>query len=224
MVDVFVGTERKKFHLHRDLLCDRSEYFNACFGGDFKEAKEKELHIPEDNVAGFELFASWLYGAPLKQIEDQDALLPHIALHVLASKLCVERLQNEVMDLIIRFYRVHPGLVEAQSLGYIYENTSEGDPLRVFSVRLLSWTIVDTNIMELSPDHKILLGLAGDFAVDLTSWLIKSSANSKAKSGMSDIPELLEDPRSVSNCNFHKHNSTTACSGTPEGARVSGWD
>ncbi|CAF9928222.1 hypothetical protein IMSHALPRED_007410 [Imshaugia aleurites] len=212
MVDVFVGTEPKKFHLHRDLLCDRSEYFEACFGSEFEEAREKELHLPEDNVAGFELFVEWLYGSTLRSIENEDALISHIALHVLASKFCLEHLQNEAMDLIIRFYRVNPRLVEAQSLIYIYENTSEGDFLRRFSVRLVAWNIVETGVTDLSPSYNTLLGLGGELAVDLTSWLIKISANLRAMHGFDDDErDYLKDPRSVSNCTFHKHNSTIAC-------------
>ena len=56
MVDIFVGAERKQFHLHHDLLCDRSDYFKACFEGDFKEAEQKELFLPEDDIESFGLF------------------------------------------------------------------------------------------------------------------------------------------------------------------------
>lgn len=204
MVDVFVGTERKKFHLHRDLLCDRSEYFKACFGGEFTEAKKKELHLPEDNIDGFELFVEWLYGATLKRIEDEEAVFTHIALLLLANKLCLEHLRNEIMDLIIRFYRVYPALVEPQSLSYIYEHTSDDDPLREFTVQLVAWTIIETEVTNLSIDYKKLIWLAGDFAVDLTSYLMMSSADLKIA--------YVNDPRSLSNCAFHKHNSTTTCS------------
>ena len=46
MFDVFLGLTRKKFHLHKDLLCDRSDYFKAAFQGDFQEATMIELYLP----------------------------------------------------------------------------------------------------------------------------------------------------------------------------------
>ena len=55
MVDVFVGAERKKFHLHCDLLCERSLFFKVSFMGKFKEAEASELTLPEDSAGSFEL-------------------------------------------------------------------------------------------------------------------------------------------------------------------------
>lgn len=213
MVDVFVGTEGKKFHLHRDVLYDRSKHFKAWLGGDFEEDEKEELDLLEESVAGFELFVTWLYGVTLKSIENEDASFPYFALFVLAGNLRLERLQNEVMDLIIRFYRLNPGLVDPDTLRYVYENTSEGDLLRLFSVRLVAWTIVETGVRELCPDYMGLLWDGGDFAADMTSWLMISSANSKGTDGPCANGNL-KDPRIVSNCKFHKHSSTPICSRT----------
>lgn len=54
-VDIFVGAERKKFHLHRDLLCDRLNYFTACSTVKFEEAEQKQLSLPEDDIESFDL-------------------------------------------------------------------------------------------------------------------------------------------------------------------------
>lgn len=44
-VDIFVGAGRKKFRLHRDLLCDRLNYFTACSTVRFEEAQQKQLSL-----------------------------------------------------------------------------------------------------------------------------------------------------------------------------------
>lgn len=54
-VDIFVGAERKKFRLHLDLLCDRSDYFTACSAVRFEEAQQKQLSLPEDDIESFDL-------------------------------------------------------------------------------------------------------------------------------------------------------------------------
>ena len=70
MVNVFV--ENNKFTLHKDLLCNRSDYFRACFDGKFHEAEKKEVRLLGDNVEAFKLFVDWLYGAPVKEIEPDE--------------------------------------------------------------------------------------------------------------------------------------------------------
>lgn len=208
MIDVYVGAEQKKFHLHRDLLCDRSEYFKACFDGNFKEAQQKELYLPEDDIESFDLFVRWLYGAPLKKISSDDDLLVYLALIVLANKLCLEYLQNEAMDHILRFHRKIPGSVRYDCLHYIYQNTSSHDHIRSYSVSLAAWTTVSKQPPLLTADCIRLIREGGDLAVDFTFRL--SLFYAKSKGDHEAIAWM--DPRKASNCCYHKHNSTPVCS------------
>ena len=208
MIDVFVGAEQKKFHLHRDLLCDRSEYFKACFEGNFKEAQQKELFLPEEDIESFDLFVRWLYGAPLKEVSSDDDLLIYLALIVLANKLCLEYLRNETMDHILRFHRRTPGSVRYECLHYIYQNISSQDHIRNYSVCLAAWMTVWKLQPQLTADCIRLIREGGDLAVDFTFRLSIFHAMSK---GDHEAIACL-DPRKVSNCLYHKHNSTPVCS------------
>lgn len=139
MVTVFVGNN--KFYLHKDLLCDRSDYFRACFDGKFHEAGKKEVRLLGDDAETFELFVDWLYGAPVKEIEP-DGLFSYLALVMLCEKLCLEPLHNAAMDQIRTFYRhsSQPDRVPAWTIQYIYENTAPNCPLRRFITRFAAWT------------------------------------------------------------------------------------
>ena len=209
MVDIFVGAEQKKFHLHRDLLGERSEFFRATFMGRFKEAEAKELALPEDSVGSFELLVGWLYGAPLTSIPSEDELSAYFDLVFLAQKLCLEHLQNETMDHILRFYRTSPPKVAAHTIRSIYENTSKEDPLRDFIIRCASWTAVFKETAVLGSDDRGLLEGGGEVAVDFTSSLTHYYFTT---SGYREEIDCI-DPRRKSNCDYHKHNSTPVCPG-----------
>ena len=207
MVNIFVGAERTKFHLHRDLLCNRSDYFRACFVGDFKEAQQKELSLPEDNAESFELFVTWLYGTHLKKISSNDELPAYFDLSILANKLCLEHLQNQTSDHILQFYRTNPRSVDYQYLRHVYQNTSNTDEARVVPVTLAAWIVVASQTAELTGEYRDLVREGGDLAVDFMDKLLLCYAKSKVY--RESISVL--DPRRRSNCSFHKHNSTPTC-------------
>ena len=208
MVDIFVGAERKKFHLHRDLLCDRSDYFTACFAGNFKEAQQKELFLPEDDIEVFDLFVRWLYGGPLEEISSNDDRLSYLALSLLANKFCLERLQNEATDHILNFNRTHPVSVDYQYLHYIYQNTCDPDVFRIYSISLAAWMTVSKQVDEITTDHQRLIREGGDLAVDFSKWL---SFHYHSKGDPNVI--AVTDPRDLfPNCSYHTHNLTPACS------------
>lgn len=207
MVDIFVGARRKKYHLHRDLLCERSEVFKASFMGGPKEAEVKEMALPKDNVESFELFIGWLYGGSLISIPSEDELLAYVDLVSLARKLCLERLQNETMDHILIFYRTSSRKVDAHTIRSVYENTSAGDRLRVLTIRCASWTAVYNETFFFAPDDKDLIMGGGEIAIDFTSMLARYYIHTKG------THELIKefDPRRKSNCFYHKHSSTPVC-------------
>ena len=207
MVDIYVGDERKKFRLHRDLLCERSEFFRASFEGHFKEAETQELALPEDSVKSFELLVGWLYGAPLMNITSQDDLSSYLNLIILAKKLCLEYLQNETMDHILRFYRTSSLEVSAPTIRSVYWNTFTGDPLRKIVIRCAAWTAFSNKVDVFDSDDRNLLEGGGEIAADFTSWLVRFYIYSKYY----EESDMM-DPRRASNCSFHKHNSTPTCS------------
>ena len=209
MVNIFVGAERKRYHLHRDLLCDRSDYFTACFIGEFREAQENELSLPEDNIESFDLLVQWLYGAPLKKISSNADVPVYLNLHVLADKLCLEYLQNETMDLILKFHRTTPYKIDVESLHQISQDFTRCATYK-YLLDLAAWSTVSNN-HKITPDFKSLIREGGDFAVDFT---IRLSLIYRATKG-DPVPIANCDPRTYSNCFYHKHQSTPVCEGPP---------
>lgn len=61
VIVVLVGFEEKKFTVHKDRLCKRSEFLQAACAGGWKEDLENTVRLPETEPPIFNLYVHWLY-------------------------------------------------------------------------------------------------------------------------------------------------------------------
>ncbi|KAH8771480.1 hypothetical protein BGZ57DRAFT_984981 [Hyaloscypha finlandica] len=103
-VHVFVGRERKKFAVHRALICSQSAFFNDAFIEADPASLKTELHLPYDSASIFEIYMGWMYRGHLvfKVFEgDDEEFTAHncIDLCLFAEQKLCTPLQNAAMDL-----------------------------------------------------------------------------------------------------------------------------
>lgn len=215
MVNVYVGPKRKKFHLHKDLVCDRSSFFKKAVAGGFKEQKEKALYLPEDHVGGFILFVQWIYGVPPPESSTPSMVTTLFALYVLAEKFCIEPLKNSSMDVIRTSCSGSAYMLSVTDIGYIYDNTPTTSPMRRFMVKhTLYGLLVRKNGMV--QGFLKLMKEGGDFAADFASATLEYSC------GAPRAP----DPNGARNCAYHEHNFSKICpvyGGFSKGQWAGGW-
>jgi hypothetical protein len=60
-VVVGAGAGNQEFAFHKNLICAASDFFSRTFKGNFAEAEEGTLELPEESPVLFELFYDWLY-------------------------------------------------------------------------------------------------------------------------------------------------------------------
>ena len=60
VVTIFVGPEKKRYNIHKDIICHHSEYFRAAYNGRWKEADEG-VTLEDVEVEVFNIFVHWLY-------------------------------------------------------------------------------------------------------------------------------------------------------------------
>ena len=174
MVDVFIGAKRKTFRLHEDLLCDRSDYFKATFQGEFAEAKSKELYLPEDNDAAFELFVNWLYGGNIKPPGNDDELQAYFGLLALAEKILIEHLGNLATDHIRTYYRDSKARVSARDLSFVFENTRGHLMQRSMAVVAAMQTLISNSNKGLPTDLRDLVMKGGEVTAAFAKYLLYS--------------------------------------------------
>lgn len=199
-VTVFVGRKRKKFHLHKALLCHHSSFFHKALDGSFKEHEDKAVYLPDDNVEGFVLFVNWMYNAPPQNASTRAAITALHALHVMADKFCIEELKNLSMDVVRASYR-ETLEVSSRHIEYIYVNTPESSPMR----RFMANQIVYDHLVRKVPMSRNFLELmkkGGDFAADFASATLQYSSGAAQPT----------DPSLENNCTYHDHKFSKACS------------
>ncbi|EXJ85171.1 hypothetical protein A1O3_05846 [Capronia epimyces CBS 606.96] len=102
IVTVHVGPKRKRFFLHRELICERSPFMEKCLQkGRFDEGYKNELYLPEDDPKAFAVIVDWIYRnrLPLRTDPSYD-LVGMSAAYCMADKFGMEELQNSIMDSI----------------------------------------------------------------------------------------------------------------------------
>ena len=207
-VDIFVGPTRKTFRVHEALLCDRSDYFKATFQGSFTEATTKELYLPDDNDASFQLFVNWLYGGDphVGRPKTDDELEAVFGLLALAEKVLVEHLCNLATDVIRAYYRETKARVLARDLGFVFENTSAHLLQRSLAVVAALQTLKACANKSLPADFKELVFKGGEVAAAYTKYMLYSMDYGKE----TRVEHMLDKERS---CHFHVHKVTEVCKG-----------
>ncbi|KAF6241679.1 hypothetical protein HO173_000390 [Letharia columbiana] len=95
MVVVLVGPVKQRFEIHKRLICSRSDFFKAAFTGNFKEADDGTLTLPEEDPATFKYFVYWLYTGSLRGFHYSKSLNP--SLKELTNKVRSEVISRKLL-------------------------------------------------------------------------------------------------------------------------------
>lgn len=211
MTTILAGESEKPFKILTELLTSRSSYFRDLLGTPTRrdsainipmtttmpEASDATLAYPELNEFAFALFNRWLYGAQLSGPMDFHTMQHYLGLYVLATRFQVEKLENEVMDLVRAYFRAANLSSPPYRLEYIYENTRGPNKMREFLVGTTAQRVVADGGM--SNVMKDVMGQGGGLTVDFMEALIKVQGDKGT------------DVRRGRNCNWHKHVETRPC-------------
>lgn len=107
-----IGQDQQKFYVHKDLLCDSSEFFKKCLDDPFEEAQTKKVDLQDVRLDAFKIILDYLYNPAFRNITTLDApggIQDLIHAWVLADKLLMRDAKNAIMDLIQLAVDVKPG-------------------------------------------------------------------------------------------------------------------
>lgn len=98
-----VGPSQKPFPVHKAFLFDVSPFFRAALDGEFEEARNCAMTLPDDKEETFERFLAWLYfkdyRIPSWFVEEPDDFWEDIIDdHIFSDKIQAQAFQEAIID------------------------------------------------------------------------------------------------------------------------------
>jgi hypothetical protein len=119
-----VGPKRKKFVIHKHLLCNSCEFFEKGFVEDaFREGRDGEMYLSHDSPNAISLFIDWLYRERLPEGQSQQYLDDLYDLYFFAVKLDMSFLMDQTMGRIQDTCARYDKYISPESIRKIYGNT-----------------------------------------------------------------------------------------------------
>lgn len=127
-----VGHAKTLFKIHKQLLFNSTPYFKAAFDGNFIEAKEQTLELPEENVVMFKRFQLWLYTNYVLEKGEEPTEIDWITLaelYIFGEMCGIPDLQNAAIDILINKH-CKQNAIPTNTFCLVYEKTPKDSSLR----------------------------------------------------------------------------------------------
>ncbi|KAF7863072.1 hypothetical protein EAF04_007155 [Stromatinia cepivora] len=212
MVDIYVGKEKQLFRIYKDLLCNKIEFFDKMFNGNFKEATENTAILPEDDPEAFDMLMCWAAYGTIRSLRHEN-FQKTLNLWILVEKLCLGSLQDHVMDMWRNNDKLEDKYYKAEELQYIFDKTPSKSPPRQYAARMLRYQSLKPPAMhrEYSRDlHGIQIPLSNMNVIALSKLLAKNEDMLEEYLKVADRAQIANvdemDPRATPfSCKFHHH-------------------
>lgn len=125
----------EKFAIHESIIKPRSEFVRLALRGEWKEANDRTIPLPDDEPQVFSLYQEWLYSGLiytrpsqlLPKDDDEFALLTQA--FILGDKLMDLDFKDSIVDAITEKLRKEQTF-DTSLTNLVWENTPDGSPLR----------------------------------------------------------------------------------------------
>lgn len=171
-----IGPKKTKFVVHKDYACHYSPVLKAALNSQFIEGQTQTYTLEDVEMSTGKLLIHWFYHQSFSVLNHDDwelsgtdeESLALIQLWVLADKLLIPRLQNDILREIKRFQE-DEAIIPITGLGYAYKHSSKDSVLRKFLLDLCA-CYMDPKKYSTEPDYfpkEMLLELVEMYATKL---------------------------------------------------------
>lgn len=203
LLEITVGPEEKRWHLHLNLLRHYSSFFDQYDGQD---ASNAPVDLKEEDTAAFRMFVKWLYQGRIDEVSSipkdkkWDYAFACQNLYMLCERLGVEDLKNQAIDQFRRGCfetRLVPG---SEEILPVYRRTKVGSPFRMLVSKIAARQIMDPDTKRDAVMYSQVFTAAPEFAVDVLNAI---------REGTNGV--LLDDPTEGNGCRYHEHAGGESC-------------
>jgi hypothetical protein len=211
-VDIYVGSEKKHWSIHKNLLCHHSSYFETEFQGHEVPKKEtvashNTLELPDDDPRGFELLVKWLYQGHLEDVSHMtdeakyDYAVACHKLYQLCDKFDMILVKNMAMDAYRRNLNAAQLVPDADEINEIYRASPRGSPFRKLMTKIAARQIMDPGVDKDAESYRSCFDGNPDFAVEMINAIRSMSGGI-----------LFDDPTDGDDCSqWHDHRDNSLC-------------
>ncbi|KAI9790485.1 MAG: hypothetical protein M1833_001924 [Piccolia ochrophora] len=204
VIDIFVGPTKVQWRVHEELLCHYSPFFRAALRGNFKEAKDKSITLPEDDSFVFRFLVLYMYRGSLPEFQlnimtKRSNLSIYLELYFLADKLSLESLQNKIIDQLRQGFANRSRIPAPSSICRIYERTAPGSKLRQWAVQIALREMLNTGAADPTAQYEECFDMSGDFGRDVAQYIIVDAIRPAG------VRVKKPEPMRGTNCEFHVH-------------------
>lgn len=185
------------FAVHENVVTARSDFVRTALRGDWKEARERVIPLPDDDPASFGLYASYLYfhripsdtfGTAEKDVEYQ--LL--VRAYILGERFMDTHFQDAVIDSIIQKLRLTK-LFDIRLTNVVYDNTPPDSPLRRLWQDVYVWS-GNPNWLD---ENNVGDFVHAEFALDLSKYQMILARG--------QVPQFAPYMGGAWTCGYHEH-------------------
>lgn len=213
------GTGSETFHVPRELICSRSDYFRATFMGRFSESRSLTTTLDETSIWTFKTFVNWLYTSRLALPQAPTDLLgetgdakdpttwPMQTLfepYAFADRFDTRLLRRLVIEQVIFSIASGAGYPSMAEIAWLYETLPRSSPL----IRFICYNAATVlNSEELVDFRKQILAELGDVEVafEFNSDLLAVDEASKDRClECKRLRQLSDDERLINQCDVHR--------------------
>lgn len=210
-VQLFAGSDRKPFQVHKKLICSASKFFDKASNGRFVEASSNQMELPEDTADTVAMFVAWLYKGGLCINLDfcgaKAGTTDLINLYIFADAKHCNPLKNEVMDMLQNGLNIEYLILTPEHIKHVFENTCAGSDaiLRRFCIVMIAFSLANNQFDVEKVGH-----LFKSFPDALTEYL-EFQAKGPAPEIYTESPVVRCYKGLYHRCAFHIHKDHEVC-------------
>lgn len=193
----------KSYRVHKGVLTFYSGFFDKALKGEFKEAAQNAVDLPETEPAVFDSVQNWLYSHQLHPAKEADpkkmSYLQIQKLWVFGDAHNIPALQNDAINLLHQAI-VEQWTVPSSSLHHLYDNTMPNAPLRRYCIDIISNSSSAASLLSKNKDQQKLFPKEALVDILKVVWTDGHKVQSKEAVKMWNM------------CEYHVHEDGVTCS------------
>lgn len=201
-ITVGSGEAAKKYVIHKNVLCSKSEFFQKMFSNGFLESTELVAHLPEDHPETFEVFLGWIYRDIIEPSPGKETF-QYRRLFFFAEKYNMVTLMDLVMDKMVEFHKQNNNMLSIHLIDLVYKQTHQTSRFRLYAARTLAFKTLNfpPGVAEGNSNIKIqeVVSKHSDLLLDFLN-LIRGTGGVK-----------FPNPSHAPLCDYHQHGMNENC-------------